>query len=255
VRRKLTLSRPGPLQRDDADLLIGQLDALLKCQPPLWNAPGVMYDQSIVAMAQLQSSADFTMLINALQNIAQALLRLRHYELALAYALAAVRLQVHPSQKSLYRAAFAAAHVGHSMSSLYLLQLVRGCKPRLRYSCHCYTACATWALHALSLAYSSYRHNHLATCCAPMRGHHAVHKVRQLDPEACMQAPVEHRDDAYHALRQVVEREMAPIWGKDDLARSLETHTSRGKTELAGILSAVMPHYTAHLEVRLWGPA
>jgi hypothetical protein len=79
-------------------------------------------------MAQLQSSADFTMLTNALQNIAQALLRLRHYELALAYALAAVRLQAKPSQKAL--AVLAAAHMGHSMSSLYFLQLVRGCKPR-----------------------------------------------------------------------------------------------------------------------------
>jgi hypothetical protein len=65
-----------------------------------------------------------------------------------------------------------------------------------------------------------------------------------------VQVPREGHDDAYHALRQVVQREMAPMWGKDDLAHCLERNISGGKTELAGIVSELMPHYTAHLEVR-----
>jgi hypothetical protein len=122
---KMSAGDAGPLQRHDYTKSSRQLEALLAYQPPLWSSPAVTYDMAEIVHLQLQPTPAWTMLTNALQNIAQALLRLRHYELALAYALAAVRLQPAPSPKALFRATFAAAHMCQVMSSLYLLQLVR----------------------------------------------------------------------------------------------------------------------------------
>jgi hypothetical protein len=65
-----------------------------------------------------------------------------------------------------------------------------------------------------------------------------------------VQMPKADRDDSYHALRQVVEREMAPVLGTADGARCLEDHVSRGKSELAGVVAQLMPRFSGHFEVR-----
>lgn len=59
-----------------------------------------------------------------LSNIASALLRLRHYELALCYAVAATRLAPKPSAKALYRAAYAAAALHEARVALFFLHQV-----------------------------------------------------------------------------------------------------------------------------------
>ena len=62
-----------------------------------------------------------------MSNIASALLRLRHYGLALSYAMAATRFSPKPSPKALYRAAYAAAALHEPHAALYFLQQVRAC--------------------------------------------------------------------------------------------------------------------------------
>ena len=61
---------------------------------------------------------------SVLSNIAQALLRMRHDHLAIAYANAAVRVQPAPSAKSLQRAALAAARLDQFQAALYFLHQV-----------------------------------------------------------------------------------------------------------------------------------
>lgn len=119
------VAKPGPLPLLTRAQSAQQLSHLLACEKTLRSARSDPHDAADAALANLRDSPEGGLVFNALANIAQALLRLRRHELALCYALAAVRLQVSPSVKPLFRAAFAAAHMSQSMSSLYLLQLVR----------------------------------------------------------------------------------------------------------------------------------
>ena len=111
---------PVPLPSTDANLLREQ-DSVTgsKRQKDEWffNAGQVVLDSLNIHHRGL--------IITCLQNIALAALRLRHFTLALAYALAAVRVAPRPTLKALYRAALAAAHLHEYICSLYLLKLVR----------------------------------------------------------------------------------------------------------------------------------
>jgi hypothetical protein len=86
--------------------------------------PATFYHSAQIALDSIEL-AHKGLLGSVLGNIAQALLRLRHYELALAYAVAAMRVQPRPTLKVLYRGALAAAHLGQPSVSLYLLHRVR----------------------------------------------------------------------------------------------------------------------------------
>jgi hypothetical protein len=121
IRRKLGAPIPFPLPITHISLLRAQ-DALTGSdrQAPNWffKAGQVTLDELNVHHGGL--------ITTCLQNIALSALRLRQFDLALAYALVAVRVTPRPPLKALYRAALASAYLnGPPADALYLLKQVR----------------------------------------------------------------------------------------------------------------------------------